>query len=531
MPQHAGSDVVAFADRTTDINWWKTAVIYQIYPRSFADSNGDGVGDLNGVTEHLDYLAELGIDALWLSPFYRSPMADHGYDVSDPTDVDPLFGTLADFDRMTAAAHQRGLKVTVDLVPNHFSDQHVWFQQALSAGPGSPERDRFIFREGRGPEGSLPPNNWPSSFGGPTWTRVGDGQWYLHIFAPEQPDLNWENPEIPAEFERVIRFWLERGVDGFRIDVAHGMGKPDGLPDMAVLPELGQQVQNDMRFDQPIVHKYLRAMRTVLDEYPGAMAVGEVWVPTAERLAAYVRPDELHLTFNFGLVQARWDADEFRREIEEALRGSESVGAPATWVLSNHDIVRHTTRYGGGTLGAARGRAAAMIQLALPGAAYLYNGDELGLENVELPEEALQDPTWERSGHTERGRDGERVPLPWSGDAAPYGFSTGTPWLPMPAHWADVTVQAELGRADSTLSLYRRLLALRRATPELRTSGVAWVGAPEGCLAFRRGEGLIVVANFGDVPAEVPAGQVICASGPVDADGLLPASTTLWLRS
>ena len=530
MSQHAGGDVAAATSRTADPNWWKTAIFYQIYPRSFADSNGDGVGDLNGVTDRLDYLAELGVDALWLSPFYRSPMADHGYDVSDPTDVDPLFGTLADFDRMTSEAHARGMKVTVDLVPNHFSDRHVWFQQALAAGPGSAERERFLFRDGVGPDGSQPPNNWVATFGGPAWTRVEDGQWYLHLFTPEQPDLNWENPEVPAEFERIIRFWLARGVDGFRIDVAHGMAKPDGLADMVEIPQVNRQLDDDPRFDQPRVHAYLRGMRAVLDEYPGAMAVGEVWVPTAERLAKYVRADELHLTFNFGLVQAIWNAEEFRREINEALKASEAVGAPATWVLSNHDIIRHVTRYGGGTTGRARGRAAAMVQFALPGAAFLYNGDELGLENVDIPDDALQDPVWERSGHTERGRDAERVPMPWSGTSAPYGFTSGTPWLPMPEDWAAVTVEAQSKDAESFLSLYRQLLRLRRTTPELQKPGLSWVDAPALCLAFRRGENVVVVVNFGEVPAELPVGEVIVASAPLK-DGLLPADAAVWLRT
>ena len=517
------------ADRTTDPNWWKTAVFYQVYPRSFADSDGDGIGDLPGLTAHLDYLHALGVDALWLSPFYRSPMADHGYDVADPTDVDPMFGTLADFDVLAAESHARGIKVTVDLVPNHFSDQHVWFQQALAAAAGSPERERFIFRDGRGADGTQPPNNWPSVFGGSAWTRVADGQWYLHLFAAEQPDLNWANPEIPAEFERILRFWLDRGADGFRVDVAHGLAKPEGLPDMDVLPEaMVTHVEDDPRFDQPGVHEYLRGLRAVLDQYPGAMAVGEVWVATTERLARYVRPDELHLTFNFGLVMTEWDLAAFRRAIDEALTASAEVGAPSTWVLSNHDIVRHVTRYGGGDLGRARARAAAMIQLSLPGAAYIYNGDELGLENVDLPDEVLQDPSWERSGHTERGRDGERVPLPWGGAEPPYGFTTGTPWLPMPDGWSGVTVEAETADPDSTLSLYQQMLAQRRSVTDLTSLDVAWVGAPDGCLAFRRGASVVVIANLGEVPAVLPAGRILLASGPV-AGAVLPPNTAVWL--
>jgi alpha-glucosidase len=525
---------------TSEQPWWRNTVIYQIYPRSFADGNGDGIGDLIGVRERLDYLVELGVEALWLSPFFRSPMADGGYDVADPCDVDPMFGTLADFDALVAAAHERRLRVTVDIVPNHFSDQHVWFQAALAAGPGSPERERFIFREGRG---ESPPNNWPSVFGGPAWGRVPDGQWYLHLFAPEQPDLNWANPEVPAEFERILRFWLDRGVDGFRVDVAHGMAKPAGLPDvdLSKLParhEGPMPSLADLRWDRDGVHDHLRMFRRVLDSYPGdRMAVGEAWVPDDERLARYVRPDELNLAFNFRLVQARWGADTFQDAINSSLSAMARVGAPCTWVLSNHDVVRHVTRYGGGALGLARGRAAALVQLSLPGAAYVYNGDELGLPNADLPDSALQDPTWERSGHTERGRDGERVPLPWDGSAPPYGFTTGTStWLPMPDDWSGLTVEAETADPDSTLSLYQQALALRRKVPELRSDEFAWLGAPEGCLAYRRGPGFVVVLNAGDAPAPLPAGEVLLTSGPLSlpadaAARTLPANTAVWLRT
>jgi alpha-glucosidase len=513
-------------------DWWRSAVFYQIYPKSFADGNGDGVGDLIGVRNRLDHLQQLGIDAIWLSPFYTSPMADGGYDVADPTDVDPMFGTLDDFDALVADAHARGIKVTVDIVPNHFSDQHPWFRQALAAGPGSPERARFIFRDGKGPDGAEPPNNWPAMFGGPAWNRVPDGQWYLHIFAPEQPDLNWDNPEVSAEFERVLRFWMDRGVDGFRVDVAHSMAKPAGLPDMDLTNYTGPhtQLDPDLRFDQDGVHEHLRMFRRVIDEFPHRMAVGEAWVPDDARLARYVRPDELHLTFNFRLVLAPWSAQDFTEAIDGSLQAMAGVGAPCTWVLSNHDVVRHTTRYGGGALGQARGRAAALITLSLPGAAYLYNGDELGLENVELPDEVLQDPTWERSGHTDRGRDGERVPLPWEGDEPPFGFSSGSrTWLPMPAEWSAFTVEAELANPASTLWLYRRALQLRRELPDLHGSSFAWLQAPEGCLAYRRGSNLVVALNAGDVPVELPPGEVLLSSSVIEADKL-PANTAVWLR-
>jgi alpha-glucosidase len=536
---------------TSSQQWWRNAVFYQVYPRSFADGNGDGTGDLIGLRERLDYLVELGIDALWLSPFYRSPMADGGYDVSDPCGVDPRFGTLADFDALVAAAHERRIRVTVDIVPNHFSEEHLWFQAALAAAPGSPERERFIFRDGRGEHGELPPNNWPAAFGGPAWNRVPDGsnvvgangavappQWYLHLFAPEQPDLNWENPEIPAEFDRILRFWLDRGVDGFRVDVAHGMAKPAGLPDvdLAKLPPRGgtpAPTLEDIRWDRDEVHDYLRGFRRVLDTYPGdRMAVGEVWVANDERLARYVRPDELNLTFNFTLLQAPWDAASLRAAVDSSRSAMAEVGAPCTWVLSNHDVVRHVTRYGGGAVGTARARAAALVQLSLPGAVYVYNGDELGLPDVELPDAVLQDPVWERSGHTERGRDGERVPLPWSGATPPYGFTTGaSTWLPMPDDWAGLTAEAESADPDSVLALYQQALALRRKTAELRTEEFTWLDAPDGCLSYRRGTGFIAVINVSGPPATLPSGDVVLASGPLTDEGQLPTNTAAWLRA
>ncbi|HJQ42823.1 MAG TPA: glycoside hydrolase family 13 protein [Jatrophihabitantaceae bacterium] len=520
--------------------WWATAVFYQVYPRSFADGNGDGTGDLIGLRSRLDHLVDLGVDGMWISPFYRSPMADGGYDVSDPCDVDPLFGTLADFDALLADAHARGIRVTIDVVPNHFSVEHPWFRAAVAAGPGSAERARFYFRPGRGPDGSLPPNNWPSVFGGSAWTRLPDGEWYLHLFAPEQPDLNWTNPEVPAEFERILRFWLDRGVDGFRIDVAHAMAKPAGLPDvdLAAIKHVGDEavpVGDDIRWDRDEVHEYHRMFRRVLDSYPGErMAVGEAWVPTPQRLARYVRPDELQLAFNFELLEARWGAASYRAAIERSMAALADVGAPCTWVLSNHDVDRAATRFArrgaGIERGRARARAAALLQLSLPGAVYVYNGDELALTNVDLPDSALQDPTWERSGHTMRGRDGERVPLPWSGSAPPYGFSTAsTTWLPMPSDWAPFTVAAERLDPNSTLNLYRAAIALRRTNPDLLHGEFAWLDAAPDCLAYRRGS-ITVLVNAGDRPAPRPAGDVLLASGPV-ADGAVPPDTAVWVRS
>jgi alpha-glucosidase len=530
-------DLYASGDRASaylgTADWWRSAVFYQIYPRSFADGNGDGIGDLIGVRDRLDYLRMLGIDAIWLSPFYRSPMADGGYDVADPTDVDPMFGTLADFDALVTEAHARGIKVTVDIVPNHFSDQHAWFGQALAAGPGSPERARFIFRDGTGPDGAEPPNNWPAMFGGSAWHRVPDGQWYLHLFAPEQPDLNWENPEVSQEFERILRFWMDRGVDGFRVDVAHSMAKPSGLPDMDLTNYLGpnSQLDPDLRFDNDHLHEHLRMFRRVMDSYPHRMAVGEAWVPDDERLARYVRPDELHLTFNFRLVEAEWSAQDFIGAIDGSLTAMAEVGAPCTWVLSNHDVIRHPTRYGGGAVGLSRARAATLLVLSLPGTAYLYNGEELGLANVDLPDEVLQDPTWERSGHTERGRDGERVPMPWEGTEPPFGFgSSDRSWLPMPVEWRSLTVEAQLEDPESTLSLYRTALRMRRALPELHGASFQWQQAPEGCLAYRRGPNLVVALNASEAPVELPPGEIVLSSSVIEGDKL-PPNTAVWLRA
>ncbi len=523
-----------------DEAWWRNAVFYQVYVRSFADANGDGVGDLEGVRSRLGYLELLGVDALWLTPFFRSPMVDHGYDVSDPRDVDPLFGDLGTFDRLLADAHRHGLRVTIDLVPNHTSDRHEWFQAAVAATPGSPERARYLFRDGSGFGGLRPPNNWTSMFGGPAWTRLPPstndaGQWYLHLFAPEQPDLNWENPEVVADFERTLRFWLDRGVDGFRIDVAHGMAKPAGLPDMphpiGVCP--GLRDADDPRFDAEGVHDIHRMIRKVLNEYPARVAMGEIWVSDDAAFARYVRPDELHLGFNFRLLEADFDADSVRAAIEHSVIAVQGSPAPATWTLSSHDAVRPVTRYGGGKVGLARARAMALVQLALPGPVYLYNGDELGLPNVELPDWALQDPVWKRSGRTERGRDGCRVPLPWEGSTSPYGFSaTPGTWLPMPGDWAGRTVEAQLEDPRSTLSLYRQALELRQGHKAFFTgTELEWYGAPPGCLAFRRrGGGLVCALNASNTPVSLPAGQVLLASGPLSPTGdALSPDTAVWL--
>lgn len=519
--------------------WWRSAVIYQIYPRSFADSNGDGMGDLNGVRSRLPYLAGLGVDAIWLSPFYASPQADAGYDVSDYRDVDPVFGTLEDARSLVGETHQAGLKIIVDLVPNHTSDQHIWFQAALAAAPGSRERARYIFREGRGLAGELPPNNWLSNFGGPAWTRLADGWWYLHLFAREQPDLDWTQPEVVEEFASILRFWLELGVDGFRIDVAHGLAKDPALPDLTTSGLL-LTAENDgdhPHWDRDEVHEIYRGWRTVIDEYGGdRIFVAEAWVPNPDRLARYLRADELHTAFNFNFLEAGWDAAANRKVIDQTLDQLHDVDAPATWVLSNHDVVRHVTRFGGGALGLRRAKAATALMLALPGSAYLYQGEELGLEEVlDIPDELRQDPIFERTGGGLPGRDGCRVPLPWSGTSAPFGFGpSGTPWLPQPVSWAVETVEAESADSASTLSFYRAVLALRRQEPDLGDGDLRWLATSESVLGFRRGEAFSCLVNFGPtavaLPAELIGARVLLSSSPA-TPGVVPADTTLWLTS
>jgi alpha-glucosidase len=519
--------------------WWRDAVIYQVYVRSFADGNGDGVGDLLGVRSRLRYLADLGVDAIWLTPFYTSPMADFGYDVADYRDVDPIFGSLADAKALIDDAHRLGLRIIVDVVPNHTSDQHPWFQAALRAGPGSPERARYIFRDGKGEAGELPPNDWESIFGGPAWTRVEDGQWYLRLFAPEQPDLNWEHPEVHAEFAEVLRFWLDMGVDGFRIDVAHGMVKAPGLPDIGHTGQvemIGAQVVPF--FDQDGVHEIHRAWRKIFDSYEGErIGVAEAWAPSPERLANYVRPDELHQAFNFHFLKTPWEADLFREVIDESLRTAALVGAPSTWVLSNHDVKRHVTRYGGGERGLRRARAAALLMLALPGSAYVYQGEELGLPEVlDLPEHYLRDP--QRLRDPDSGRDGCRVPLPWrAADEPPYGFTPPgiyESWLPVPDGWRTLSVEAQLRDGASTLSLYRTALRIRRENQGLGDGPLTWIDSPPGTLAFARGESFTLLMNMTPewIGLGAAPGELILASGgpEISAAGvrLAPDSATWW---
>ncbi|MEV8612285.1 glycoside hydrolase family 13 protein [Amycolatopsis sp. NPDC051373] len=522
--------------------WWRSAAIYQVYIRSFADGNGDGIGDLAGVRSKLDHLAELGVDAIWFTPWYPSPMDDGGYDVADFRDIEPLFGTLAEAEALIAEAHERGIRVIIDIVPNHCSDEHRWFQAALAAGPGSVERERFWFRPGRGADGSEPPNNWKSRFGGPAWTRVEDGEWYLHLYSSRQPDFNWDNADIRAEFEDVLRFWFDRGVDGFRIDVADGLMKDPALPDV----EDGDETPFS---DQEGLHEIYRSWRKIADSYAGErVLVGEMWLPDMSRAARYLRHDELHSAFNFDFLVCPWDVSRFRDVISRTLRAHDEVGAPAAWVLSNHDVTRHVTRYGrsGDTgfsfadrlhgspvslaLGTRRARAAALLTLALPGGVYVYQGEELGLWEVEdLPSELRQDPVWARTDGADPGRDGCRVPLPWSGPAAPFGFGTGTPWLPQPSSWAEYTASAEAADPASMLSLYRDGLRIRTEQAALGAGALEWLPLGDGVLAFTREPGFTFVLNFSAAAVPLPAGEILLASGPVTTE--IPTDTAVWLRS
>ncbi|MFD9596070.1 glycoside hydrolase family 13 protein [Kitasatospora sp. NPDC059973] len=541
--------------------WWRDAVIYQVYPRSFADSNGDGMGDLPGIRSRLPYLRDLGVDAVWLSPFYASPQADAGYDVADYRAVDPMFGTLLDADALIRDAHGLGLRIIVDLVPNHSSDRHEWFQRALREGPSSPLRERYHFRPGKGQNGELPPNDWESIFGGPAWTRTENpdgtpGDWYLHLFAPEQPDFNWENGAVADEFRSILRFWLDMGVDGFRIDVAHGLVKAPGLPDIGGGDQL-RLLGNDVMpfFDQDGVHEIYRSWRKILDEYPGQrIGVAEAWTPTVERTANYVRPDELHQAFNFQYLGTSWDAAELRSVIDLSLDSMRPVDAPATWVLSNHDVTRHSTRFanppglgtqirtpGDRALGLRRARAATLLMLALPGSAYVYQGEELGLPDVtDLPDEVRQDPSFFRKAGQDGYRDGCRVPIPWSGTEAPYGFGPtpgGPSWLPQPAEWAGLSVEAQTGDPTSTLELYRSALAIRREQSGLGAgTGVEWMASPEGTLVFRRGS-FVCTVNTTAEPVRIPApGRLLLSSADAapEAAGaggeavLGPDSTDWW---
>ena len=528
--------------------WWRRGVVYQVYPRSFADGNGDGTGDVSGITSRLPYLQRLGVDAIWISPWYPSPLKDGGYDVTDYRDIDPRFGTLDDAATLLTEAHERGIRVIVDLVPNHTSSEHRWFQAALTADPGSPERERYIFRPGRGADGSEPPTNWTSVFGGPAWERVADGEWYLHLFDPSQPDLNWENEEVRAEFDDIFRFWLDRGVDGFRVDVAHSMVKDPAFPDLQQSDRILENsfVADHPHWDRDGVHEIIRRWRRLLDESEReVMMVAEAWVhPT--RLPLYLRPDEYHQSFNFDFLETPWELTAYRTAISRAADAAREVGSTPTWTLSNHDVMRHASRFGlpGDTkwrvwpvagpadllepaLGLRRARAAALLLLALPGSVYVYQGEELGLPEVwDLPPEVLDDPVWENSGHTQKGRDGCRVPIPWTVDGPSFGFGEGPAWLPQPEVFGELSVDAQTGVDESTLELYRRAIAIR-SHHLVHDEDIEFVDIATDVLAFRRGSGVLCVVNFGADSVALPAGQLLLASDDV-TDGL-PSDTAAWI--
>ncbi|TDO58162.1 alpha-glucosidase [Kribbella sp. VKM Ac-2571] len=509
--------------------WWRGAAIYQVYLRSFADGNDDGIGDLAGLRAKLPYLAELGIDAIWLNPWYPSPMADGGYDVADYRAIDPAFGTLAEAETYIAEAHALNIRTIIDIVPNHGSDQQDWFVQALRAGPGSPERERFLFRPGRG---DGPPNDWQSIFNGPAWSQVEDGEWYLHLFAAEQPDFNWRNPEVVEEFHDILRFWLDRGVDGIRIDSAAVLFK-----------DLDSAEESYTDHDE--VHEVYRGWRRISESYDDRFFVGEMWMPDQERFALYLRPDEMQTAFNFDFLSRPWEAAELKASIDLTLSTHVPIGAPPTWVLSNHDVTRPVTKYGRAdtsfshqdrkhgmrtdlVLGERRARAAALLAMALPGGLYVYQGEELGLPEVEdLPDELLQDPIFTRSKGADRGRDGCRVPLPWSGKEPPFGFGSGTPWLPQPRDWKNLTVESQYDDQNSMLTLYRTGLHLRRTL--LGDGTLSWLDSPPDVLTFQR-ENLTCITNLSQIAVLLPPHEeVLISSIPLD-NGALPPDTTAWVR-
>jgi alpha-glucosidase len=529
--------------------WWRSSVIYQLYLKSFADSDGDGLGDLDGITAHLNHIASLGVDGLWLNPCYPSPNRDGGYDVADYLSIDARYGGMSAFRRLLEATHDRGLKLLMDLVPNHCSDQHEWFVQALQAKPGSAQRDRFIFAAGRGPGGSQPPNNWRSTFGGPAWTRLPDGEWYLHSFDSTQPDFNWQNHEVADMFDEVLRTWFDRGIDGFRIDVAYAMVKAAGLPDL-----VDPDGDNPHMWNQPGVHEIFKRWRAIADSYDRELTLlGEVWLSPTDA-ADYIRAGELKQVFYFDLLQQPFEAGAFQLSIDETLAGLKRVEGAPTWTLNSHDVHRSVSRYGlieaepmtspdanalrtrargrvDADLGVRRATAALMLTLALPGSVYLYQGEELGLPEVQdLPDGSRQDPIWERSGHTEYGRDGCRVPLPWTAAAPAFGFSTGAPWLPQPAWFAELAVDRQEADSGSVLACYRKALTARRELDH--SSPLEWLSTGrDDVLAFRRGQ-VVSVTVFDGAAFLAPAewGQLLLASGPAQ-DRQLSAGTCAWYRS
>lgn len=534
---------------TPDLPWWKTDVVYQVYIRSFADGNGDGTGDIAGLRTRLPYLRDLGVDAIWLNPWYKSPLHDGGYDVADYRNIEPRYGSLEEAEALITDAHAHGIKIVTDLVPNHTSSEHAWFQEALASEPGSPARDRYHIRPGKGPDGAEPPTNWTSVFGGSAWDRLPDGEWFLHIFDHTQPDLNWTHPEVIEEFQSIFRFWLDRGVDGFRVDVAHGLAKDMDFPDVDENPVLlaNANTLNHPFWDRDELHSIVRGWRSVLDEYDQTMMVAEAWV-SAERLPLYIRPDEYHQSFNFDFLTAPWDSERMQDVLSKSIDAAGAVGAAPTWVLSNHDVVRHTTRYGlpNGTdwrswlldgphdaldaeLGLSRARAGVMMMLGLPGGVYLYQGEELGLPEVwDLPLEVLDDPVWEQSNHATKGRDGCRVPVPWTADGASFGFGENDGWLPQPEVFGPLSAEAQTGVAGSTLELYRSALAIRK-DHFISDNDIEWLDSPDGVIGLRRGSGAECWLNVSGDPLMIDQTRTVLLCSGELVDGALPVNTAVWL--
>lgn len=532
---------------TSPDDWWRSAVVYQIYVRSFADANGDGTGDIAGIRSRLPYLADLGVDAIWVNPWYESPLNDGGYDVADYCSIDPRYGTVDEAELLIREAAERGIRVLVDLVPNHTSSEHAWFQEALVSAPGSEARSRYHFVTGTGADGELPPNDWPSNFGGSAWTRVPDGEWYLHLFDPTQPDLNWENPEVHAEFESILRFWLDRGAAGFRVDVAHSLVKAPGYPDLGERPYADGPTWEEGHpfWDRDELHPIVREWRAVLDEYEDRMMVAEAWV-RSDRRPMYVRPDEYHQAFDFDFLRAEWDASEFATIIDTAIEQARKVGSSNTWVLANHDVVRPATRYAlpQGTdveawlldgdrsllddeIGIRRARCASLVMLALPGSAYLYQGDELGLpEAYDLAVDVLDDPVWHNSEHRRKGRDGCRVPIPWSGDGLSLGFGAVTPWLPQPDVYAGLSVEAQENDESSTLNLFRRAISIR--SEHVSSDDVIDTSVVDGVLTIDRGGGLRCIVNMGSRRVDLSTGEILLASGSSTGRRLEP-NEAVWI--
>lgn len=570
---------------STQRPWWQDALIYQVYIRSFADSNGDGIGDVDGIRSRLDHIAGLGVDAIWLNPCYPSPQSDHGYDIANYFDIHDEYGTLDDFDRLVAEAGERGIKILMDLVPGHCSEEHRWFTAALAAGPGSPERARFYFRDGTGENGQEPPNNWQSAFGGPAWTRVDEGvddsQWYLHTFAREQPDLDHTNPDVQRLFVEIFEFWFDRGVEGFRVDAVSGVGKHPDLPDQPpVGPDAGVldvTWLNPYLVFRPEGHDVWRRFRTSVDAYMERhpdrelMMVAEAYaVRRPEIVRAFTAPDQFHQMFSFDLMMTPWEKHSIERAMLDPLAILQETGVAPAWTLNNHDIQRIVTRLGRGdahrpeswtnnnlalsradvdiALGERRARAMASLIFALPGSLYLYQGEEFGLPEVfDIPDERREDPVFERTGGAEIGRDGCRVPLPWTDDVrSSYGFSVPRqdgcveePWLPQPAGWGDRSMTSLDGIESSTLGLYRKLGDARSLHASTQPLDAEPVELGAGLVGVRRGN-LLVIVNTTTDPIELDTNRDGLASAePVFVSepdemltpGVIPANSTIWFVS